>query len=131
MNSVVARRIPYFLLATLAFVLALVPLRPSPEASVQNHNFWLLKWWLPSIAPLSIAIVRKWPGRGPVLITAVLLYFAVFLARPVCDEIPLSIQSNFETSQTLERRAQLGEPFRRLDGRWYQCKSWLSRQFFF
>lgn len=131
MNSVVARGIPYFLLVTLAFVLALVPLRASSEASVQDHNFWLLKWWLPSIVPLSIVIMRKWPGRGPVLIMAVMLYFVVFLARPVCDEIPLSSQSNFETIQTLEERARHGEPFRRLDGRWYQCKSWLSRQFFF
>jgi hypothetical protein len=66
LNSAVARRIPYFLLVTLAFVLALVPVRPSPDASVQDHNFWLLKWWLPSIVPLSIAIIKEvaWPRTG-------------------------------------------------------------------
>jgi len=56
---------------------------------------------------------------------------SLFLAHPVCDEIPAAIQSNFETVKTLEERAQLGEPFARIGGKWYQCKSWIARQFFF
>jgi len=55
----------------------------------------------------------------------------VLMAHPVCDLIPAESQKDFETVRSLEERAQQGEPFSRLEGRWYQCKSWLSRQFFF
>src|SRR5262245_43432624 len=118
-------------LVAAAFVLCLMPLRASPQASVQAHLWWLWTWWVPSIALLIVGVVRRWRGRTMVLAAAVLLYFVVFLLHPVCDEIPAAIQSDFETVRTLEERAQQGEPFRRLDGRWYQCKSWLDRQFFF
>ena len=86
---------------------------------------------MPSIALLAPGVMRKWPGRRIVLVAASLMYFAVYLLHPVCDEIPEAVKGNFETVRTLEERARQGEPFRRLDGRWYQCKSWLARQSFF
>ena len=115
----------------LSFALALGPLRASPQASVQHHYYWVLIWWVPSIALLALGIMRKLRSRWVVLLAAGLIYVAVYLVHPVCDEIPPAIQSSFETVRTLEERASSGEPFRRLDGTWYQCKSWLSRQLFF
>ena len=64
-------------LVVIAFALALVPLRASSQASVGYHNRWVLEWWLPSIALLALAVMRKWPGRGVVLLAASLLYFVV------------------------------------------------------
>jgi hypothetical protein len=121
----------YLGIAIIALAIALVPLRASPEASVHEHIFWVMKWWVPSLLLLAFTLFRRWRGRGVVAIVAGLLYFSVFLAHPVCDEIPASTQANFETVISLEERARRGEPFEKLDGKWYQCKSWLARQFFF
>ena len=58
-------------------------------------------------------------GRlGIWIVTFVAIAVAVaFALRPVC--VPLSPEdlAGFNTQQ--------------IDGRWYQCKTWLSRQFFF
>src|SRR5437762_12794803 len=95
-------------LVAVGLALALVPLRATPQASVQDHSWWVWRWWLPSIALLAPGVMRKWPGRRIVLVAASLMYFAVYLLHPVCDEIPEAVKGNFETVRTLEERARQG-----------------------
>jgi len=116
-------------LLSAALALALGPLRPSPQASVESHGWWVLKWWGPSVVLLVPGLLGKWRGRRIVLIIACVVYFVVFMAHPVCELISAATQTDFRTE--LEKGARRGEPFYRLEGEWYQCKSWLSRQFFF
>jgi hypothetical protein len=54
-------------------------------------------------------------------------------AEPPLEEHDPAVEeeAGFETVLSLRIRAERGEPFCRIDGRWYQCKSSLSRQFFF
>jgi hypothetical protein len=53
------------------------------------------------------------------------------LKHPVCVLIPEADRPTFETVIPLEERAARGEPFCRIGGEWYQCKSFISREFFF
>jgi hypothetical protein len=56
----------------------------------------------------------------------------VFLARPVC--VPLSDEDLKSFSVPIEQRADRDlylKVFQKKDGRWYQCKTWISRAFFF
>jgi hypothetical protein len=55
-----------------------------------------------------------------------------YALRPVC--VPLSAEqlSGFTTPiETRMDRDPYVRVFQQIDGRWYQCKTWLSRQFFF
>lgn len=68
-----------------------------------------------------------------VVLTASLAAGAYFLFRPVCvpiDEATLAI-----FSPPIEQRRETtfyGSPlYQRRGAQWYQCKTWLSRQFFF
>lgn len=54
--------------------------------------------------------------------------------HPVC--VPLSQESVAEAAryaplETRTDRQLHGPVWQQRDGRWYQCKSWISRQFFF
>lgn len=63
------------------------------------------------------------------LLAAVIGYF-VF--RPVC--IPLSAENSAASGSPLEHRTDRDfylRVFQQRDGQWHQCKTWLSRQFFF
>ena len=65
---------------------------------------------------------------------AVVLAVMMWCAHPVC--VPLSDESVAEAARygALETRSdrQLHGPvWQKKNGRWYQCKSWISRQFFF
>jgi len=70
------------------------------------------------------------------LVTAAFMFLAAVLAlmalRPVC--VPLTAsdleQFNVPIEQRTDRDLYL-RVFQRRDGNWYQCKTWLSRQFFF
>jgi hypothetical protein len=58
----------------------------------------------------------------------------VWCAHPIC--VPLSAADVAEAAKwmPLERRTdrQLHGPiFQKRDSQWYQCKSWISRRFFF
>jgi hypothetical protein len=65
---------------------------------------------------------------GFVLVIAAL----VFALRPVC--VPLSAEDLAGFNTPIEARTDHDfylRVFQQMDGRWYQCKTWLSRQFFF
>jgi hypothetical protein len=57
-----------------------------------------------------------------------------WLLHPIC--VPLSDADVKEAArwaplETRSDRQLHGPVFQQRDGRWYQCKSWVSRQFFF
>ena len=55
-----------------------------------------------------------------------------FMLRPVCD--PLSDEDVRKAPVPLDQRTERTlwyKTFQKRDGRWYQCKSWVERQFFF
>jgi hypothetical protein len=72
-------------------------------------------------------------GRYGWIVTAVVLAAMVgFAFRPVC--VPLSSEQLAGFTTPIETRADHDfhlRVFQQIDGRWYQCKTWLSRQFFF
>jgi hypothetical protein len=56
----------------------------------------------------------------------------LFALRPVC--VPLSPDDLASFNTPIETRTDHDfylQVFQQRDGRWYQCKTWLSRQFFF
>ena len=67
--------------------------------------------------------------------TAVLVLIAAtatLALRPVC--VPLSPADLAGFDPPVETRTDHDfylRVFQQIDGRWYQCKTWLSRQFFF
>ena len=72
-------------------------------------------------------------GRVIVLLAAALIAGAVLVFRPVCVPIPEDTLAVF--SPPIEQRRGTtfyGSPlFRQTDGQWFQCKTWIARQFFF
>jgi hypothetical protein len=65
----------------------------------------------------------------PVLLVAGIGYFAL---RPVC--VPLSSEDLASFNVPIEQRTDRDlyiRVFQRREGQWCQCKTWLSRQFFF
>jgi len=76
-------------------------------------------------------------GRKSIVIlgaTTLVVAAVVWCARPVC--IPLSDADVAEAARwtPLELRTEKqlhGPVWQHRGGRWYQCKSWISRQFFF
>ena len=57
---------------------------------------------------------------------------ATFAMRPVC--VPLSPEALAGFTTPIETRTDHDfylQVFQRIDGRWHQCKTWLSRQLFF
>ena len=68
-------------------------------------------------------------GAGALLVAAV-----AWCAHPVCVPLDDAAVAEAGRYEPLERRAdrQLHGPvWQRRDGRWHQCKSWISRQLFF
>src|SRR3989442_12822154 len=96
-------------LLSAALALALGPLRPSPQASVESHGWWVLKWWGPSVVPLVPGLLGKWRGRPIVLVIAGMVYFVGFMAHPVGDLISAETQTDIRTE--LEKGGRPGEPF--------------------
>ena len=70
--------------------------------------------------------------RWAVLLLCLLALALGLALRPVC--VPLSAEDlqgfNVPIEQRTDRDFYL-QVFQRRDGQWYQCKTWLSRQFFF
>ena len=65
---------------------------------------------------------------------ALVLAAVVWCAHPVC--VPLTDEFVAEAAkygplETRTDRQMHGPVWQRRDGRWYQCKSWISRQLFF
>ena len=65
-------------------------------------------------------------------IGAVIGALALFALRPVCVPLSADDVAHFNTpiGTRTDRDFQL-QVFQQTDGRWYQCKTWLSRQLFF
>jgi 8-oxo-dGTP diphosphatase len=118
-------------LVCLGLLVALGPLRPTSAASVAHHGRVVFLWWMPAVVLLALGIAGMKRGRRWLLGLAAFWLAAVFLMHPVCDAIPPEEVGSFETVVSLQKRADQGEPFCRIGGCWYQCKSWLARQFFF
>ena len=56
----------------------------------------------------------------------------VFLLRPVC--VPLTAEDLTTFNVPIEQRTDRDfylRVFQQRDGQWYQCKTWISRWFFF
>jgi hypothetical protein len=81
--------------------------------------------------------LARLPRRSALALVATLglMVLAIWwLLHPVC--VPLSDADVREFArwapiETRTDRQLHGPVFQRRDGRWYQCKSWLSRQLFF
>jgi hypothetical protein len=115
-----------------AVVLLLAAVRPSPTLSLDHH--WQVFGKYVAIAALlltgaSLLVGRKF--RIAASLASVVVLSLAALAHPVCVLIPEADRPAFETVIPLQERAARGEPFCQLGGEWYQCKSFLSRAFFF
>jgi hypothetical protein len=112
-------------------VIAALAMRPSPAASVSGHATLLMLKLIPAI--LGVTVARILLGRaGTVLVIVAAFVFAgVVLFHPVSDRIPDQDVATFETVYTLQERAAQGEPFRQMQGHWYQVKPWIARLLFF
>jgi len=62
----------------------------------------------------------------------ILLGAAIFALRPICVEIPDQelLQFTSPIEQRIDRDVYL-KVFQQRNGRWHQCKTWISRQLFF
>jgi hypothetical protein len=73
------------------------------------------------------------PSRRVLLLLGILLVGLTLLAfRPVC--VPIATEELRQFTVPIEQRADRDfylKIFQQRHGRWYQCKTWLSRQFFF
>jgi hypothetical protein len=121
------------ILLTLAGIVVIVlPLGSSTHSPPGEDTAHVLAFWIPGLLLIALgAVLFRTLLR---LRTAVVLAIAlagIWLMHPVCDPIADADVPRFETVIPLEQRARQGEPFRQLGGHWYQCKSWISRQFFF
>lgn len=120
------------LLVLVGTVLIVLPLGSNTDSPPGRDAAHVIASWAPGLLLIAIGSVLYRALLRPR--TAVILAVAltgIWLMHPVCDPIDDADVPRFETVITLEQRARQGEPFRKLEGHWYQCKSWISRQFFF
>ena len=72
-------------------------------------------------------------GRRGILVTGLIAIAGLVLAmQPVC--VPLSPEQLAAFNAPIEARTDHDfylRVFQQIDGEWYQCKTWLSRQLFF
>ena len=71
-------------------------------------------------------------GRKILLLAAALVAIALLVFRPVCRPLaPDELKAfNVPIEQRIDRQLYF-RVFQRRGNQWYQCKTWLSRQFFF
>ena len=115
-----------------AVALLFAAVRPSPALSLDHH--WQVFGKYAGLAALLLVGASLLMGtryRIAVSAASVLVLSLAALAHPVCVLIPEADRPAFETVIPLQERAARGEPFCRLGGEWYQCKSFISRAFFF
>ena len=124
------------LLGVVAFLggvaILIAALRPTPKMSLEHH--WTVFGVFGACA-VTLLVMGSWlmgrPFRLVAGICSVLFVVLATLAHPVCVLIPEGERPSFETVMPLSVRAAHGEPFCRLRGQWYQCKSFVSRTLFF
>ncbi|HEV2115202.1 MAG TPA: hypothetical protein VGR48_04190 [Terriglobales bacterium] len=113
-------------------MLIVLPLGSSTHSPPGQDAAHVISFWIPGLLLVALGVFLNrtlMRLRTAVVLAATLA--AIWLMHPVCDPIADADVPRFETVIPLEQRAQQGEPFRKLEGHWYQCKSWISRQFFF
>src|SRR5215467_3356373 len=106
-------------------------LRPTPSMSLERH--WTVFGTFAACAAILMVSASSLVGRPLRLVagvSSVLVLGVAALAHPVCVLLPEAEVPAFETVKPLSVRAAQGEPFCRLQGQWYQCKSVISRAFF-
>ena len=112
--------------------LLFLAIRPSPDATLGGHWRHFALSALPSLVLFGVAVRTARTGlRWGALAFALAAMGIASLIHPVCVPITSSELPAFESVRSLEERAAAGEPFCRLDGSWYQCKSYISRVWFF
>ena len=119
------------MLCLAGLAVGVVPMRPSPAASVAGHLGVVLLWLVPAVLSVVAGAVLLGRAGAVVGVVAVAVFGWVVVFHPVSDLIPDREVPNFETVVSLEERTARGEPFRRMDGHWYQVKPWVSRVLFF
>jgi len=112
-------------------VIATLAMRPSPDASVSGHASRVLVILLPAILGVTIARILLSRAGTILAVVAAFVFAGVVLFHPVSDPIPDEDVPKFETVYRLQERAAQGEPFRQMDGHWYQVKPWIARLLFF
>ena len=76
-------------------------------------------------------------GRALVItlgVVAVIAATVAWCAHPVCvplDDEMVAEAAKYAALETRTDRQWHGPVWQNRDGRWYQCKSWISRHFFF
>jgi hypothetical protein len=66
------------------------------------------------------------------VIVTVIAALTAFALRPVCVRLSAEDLAGFNAPiETRTDRDFYVQVFQHVDGRWYQCKTWLSRQLFF
>ena len=75
----------------------------------------------------------RWRQRLLALLVAALATGAYLIFRPAC--VPIDAETVARFDPPIEARDETtfyGTPiFRQEDGQWFQCKTWIARQFFF
>ena len=118
--------------ALLGLVLIVLPLGSSTHSPPGQDAAHVVTFWIPGLLLIALgAAFHKALLRPRILVILVVALAGIWLMHPVCDPIADADVPRFETVIPLQQRARQGEPFRKLSGHWYQCKSWISRQFFF
>lgn len=115
-----------------AVALLFTAVRCSPALSLDRH--WQVFGKYAALSALLLAGASLLAGRRyriVVCVASVLMLSIAALKHPVCVLIPEGDRPAFETVIPLQERAARGEPFCRIGGEWYQCKSFFSREFFF
>jgi hypothetical protein len=64
------------------------------------------------------------------LVVATAVWFSHPVCRPLTDEF-VAEAAKYGPLETRTDRQLHGPIWQRRDGRWYQCKSWISRKLFF
>jgi hypothetical protein len=115
-----------------AVAILVVALQPTPVMSLDRH--WARFASLAACAATFMGIGLLFVGGRFRLLAGIGSVLAIgwaALAHPVCVLIPEAERPSFESVMPLSVRAAQGEPFCQLQGQWYQCKSFISRAFFF
>lgn len=115
-----------------AVAILVAALRPTPLMNLEVH--WMVFGVFAACAAI-LMVAGSWlVGRPFRLVTGIcsgLVVGVATLAHPICVLIPDPERPSFETVVPLSVRAARGEPFCKLHGQWYQCKSFISRALFF
>ena len=112
------------LLVLVGTVLIVLPLGSNTDSPPGRDAAHVLTFWAPGLLLIAIAsVLYRGLLRPRTAVVLALALTGVWLMHPVCDPIDDADLPRFETVIALEQRARQGEPFRKLDGHWYQCKS--------